>query len=223
METRNHYKTGRILKSHTSRNFKKNYIMSQFQLGISLTFLKRDLALVVQSTYQETANGKITAKEYLLVPTKVSSDDYVTYKDLKSDFEKIFGGDSVEATKQVTDQLKQNSSDNEFDINKIHFYLKTAYLYKKAYYINTEADLSKPPVIEECDESGTKLKDDKKAKWEYALSISIDSKAFFSEFNTMSINSVNFSIWNTDRNVVKKMMTLGSTDDIFKQLEDSVK
>jgi hypothetical protein len=197
--------------------------MSQFQLGISLTFLKRDLALVVQSTEQDVDTKKITTKEYLLVPTKVSSDDFVTFKDLKNDFDKIFGSDSNAATQQVTDQLKQNSSDNKFDINKIHFYLKTAYLYKKAYYINTEADSSKPPVMEECDESGTKLNSDKKAKWEYALSISIDSKAFFAEFETMSINSVNFSIWNTDRNVVKKMMTLGSTDDIFKQLEDSVK
>jgi len=193
--------------------------MAQFQLGMSLTFLKRDLALVVQSTEQEAADGKkITTKEYLLVPTKVSSEDYVTYNDLKKDFNKIFGQDSNEATGKITDQLQQNSSDQTFDINKIHFYLKTAYLYKKAHYTKTETDPAKSTVVE-CDESGKILTNDK-AKWEYALSISIDSKAFFSEFEIMSINSVNFSIWNTDRTVVKKMMTLGSTDEIFKQLEE---
>ncbi|MCJ8155570.1 hypothetical protein MKJ01_17575 [Chryseobacterium sp. SSA4.19] len=198
--------------------------MAQFQLGISLTFLKRDLALVAQSTEKVATDGKkITIKEYLLVPTKVSSEDYVTYKDLKEDFTKIFGSDSGDATQKIENQLKQNSSDTTFDINKIHFYLKTAYLYKKTYYTEkTDTDPAKSTIVE-CDETGKPLADGKKSKWDYALSISIDSKEFFSEFSTMSINSVNFSIWNTDRNVVKKMMTLGSTDDIFKQLEESSK
>lgn len=195
--------------------------MAQFQLGISLTFLKRDLALVVQSTEEGTGANKITTKEYLLVPTKVSSEYYVTYAELESDFKKIFGSDSGDATKKITDQLQQSSSDKTFNINKIHFYLKTAYLYKKAYYKEKE-DAGKT-VLVECDESGKELADNKKATWDYALSISIDSKEFFSEFSTMSINSVNFSIWNTSRSVVKKMMTLGSTDEIFKQLEESSK
>lgn len=195
--------------------------MAQFQLGISLTFLKRDLALVVQSTEEGTGANKITTKEYLLIPTKVSSEDYVTYDDLKNDFDKIFGSDSGDATQKIENQLEQNSSDTTFDINKIHFYLKTAYLYKKAYYKEKE-EAEKKKVVE-CDKSGNELNGDKVAKWDYALSISIDSKEFFSEFSTMSINSVNFSIWNTSRGVVKKMMTLGSTDDIFKQLEESSK
>lgn len=197
--------------------------MAQFQLGMSLTFLKRDLALVVQSTEGVvTDEKKITTKEYLLVPTKVSSKDYVTYSELKDDFNKIFGQDSNEATDKIENQLEQQSTKKgTFDIDKIHFYLKTAYLYKKAYYIDKEAE-GKTTVVE-CDESGNELADDKKAKWEYALSISIDSKDFFSEFKTVSINSVSFSIWNTDRAVVKKMMTLGSTDEIFKQLEESSK
>lgn len=201
--------------------------MSQFQLGMSLTFLKRDLAVVIQSTEKEieaTPKKKVTIKEYLLIPTKLpSSNDYVTFTELKKDFNNIFGTDSKEATDKITDQLKENSSDGKFSIDNIHFYLKTAYLYKKAYYINTETDEAKPAKISECDENGKPVTNDKNAKWEYALSISIDSKEFFSEFSTMSINSISFSIWNTDRNVVKKMMTLGSTDDIFKQLEESSK
>lgn len=195
--------------------------MAQFQLGISLTFLKRDLALVVQSTEIESGANKITAKEYLLVPTKVSSEHYVTYAELQSDFKKIFGSDSDDATKKITDELKQSSSNKTFNINDIHFYLKTAYLYKKAYY-KEKAEGEKKTVVE-CDISGNELNGDKVAKWDYALSISIDSKEFFSELSTMSINSVNFSIWNTSRAVVKKMMTLGSPDDIFKQLEESSK
>lgn len=195
--------------------------MAQFQLGISLTFLKRDLALVVQSTEIESGANKITAKEYLLVPTKVSSEHYVTYAELQSDFKKIFGSDSDDATKKITDELKQSSSNKTFNINNIHFYLKTAYLYKKAYY-KEKAEGEKKTVVE-CDISGNELNGDKVAKWDYALSISIDSKEFFSELSTMSINSVNFSIWNTSRAVVKKMMTLGSPDDIFKQLEESSK
>ncbi len=195
--------------------------MAQFQLGISLTFLKRDLALVVQSTEIESGANKITAKEYLLVPTKVSSEHYVTYAELQSDFKKIFGSDSDDATKKITDELKQSSSNKTFNINDIHFYLKTAYLYKKAYY-KEKAEGQKKTVVE-CDISGNELNGDKVAKWDYALSISIDSKEFFSELSTMSINSVNFSIWNTSRAVVKKMMTLGSPDDIFKQLEESSK
>lgn len=195
--------------------------MAQFQLGISLTFLKRDLALVVQSTEIESGANKITAKEYLLVPTKVSSEHYVTYAELESDFKKIFGSDSDDATKKITDELKQSSSNKTFNINNIHFYLKTAYLYKKAYY-KEKAEGEKKTVVE-CDISGNELNGDKVAKWDYALSISIDSKEFFSELSTMSMNSVNFSIWNTSRAVVKKMMTLGSPDDIFKQLEESSK
>ena len=195
--------------------------MAQFQLGISLTFLKRDLALVVQSTEIESGANKITAKEYLLVPTKVSSEHYVTYAELQSDFKKIFGSDSDDATKKITDELKQSSSNKTFNINNIHFYLKTAYLYKKAYY-KEKAEGEKKTVVE-CDISGNEVNGDKVAKWDYALSISIDSKEFFSELSTMSINSVNFSIWNTSRAVVKKMMTLGSPDDIFKQLEESSK
>lgn len=197
----------------------------EFQLGMSLTFLKRDLALVVQSTQLTTSDNKsVTVKEYLLTPTKIKSLDYVTFSDLKKDFDKIFGStDSNEATGKITDQLKQNDSKGDFDIDKIKFYLNTVYLYKKAYFINTENDNTKPAKIVECDDKGAVLKDGDKAKWEYALSISIDSKAFFSELNTISINSISFSIWNTDRNVVKKMMTLGSTEDIFKQLEESNK
>jgi hypothetical protein len=196
--------------------------MSQFQLGMSLTFLKRDLAVVIQSTEKEieaTPKKKVTIKEYLLIPTKLpSSDDYVTFTELKKDFNNIFGTDSKEATDKITDQLKQSSTDGKFNIDNIHFYLKTAYLYKKAYYTKDGS------ADKECNSNGEVLKDtDEPAKWEYALSISIDSKAFFSEFNTMSINSISFSIWNTDRSVVKKMMTLGSTDDIFKQLEESSK
>lgn len=196
--------------------------MSQFQLGMSLTFLKRDLALLVQSTEKEieaTPKKKVTIKEYLLIPTKLpSSKDSVTFTELKNDFNNIFGKASNEATDKITEELKKNSSDGKFSIDNIHFYLKTAYLYKKTYYTK-EGTADK-----ECDSNGEVLKDtDEPAKWEYALSISIDSKDFFSEFNTMSINSISFSIWNTDRNVVKKMMTLGSTDDIFKQLEESSK
>lgn len=197
--------------------------MAQFQLGVSLTLLKRDLALMVQSTEKKIAGtpGKdIIVKEYLLIPKTVQSSNYVTYSELKDDFNKIFGQDSNEATGKIENQLKEQSTEQStFDINEIHFYLKTAYLYKKAYYTKKTATESE----KECDENGNDLADGKNAKWEYALSISIDSKDFFSEFKTMSINSVSFSIWNTEREVVKKMMALGSTDEIFKQLEESSK
>ncbi len=199
--------------------------MNQFQLGVSLTIFKRKLALVIQTTEKEiegTPKKKLTVKEYLLIPTKIESKDSVTFTELKDDFDKIFGAgsaDSKEATDKITTQLEKNSSSgSRFDINKIKFYLKTAYLYKKAYYIK-DANEDK-----ECDSSGVVIANaENYAKWEYALSISIDSKDFFSEFKTMSIDSISFSIWNTDRNVVKKMMTLGSTDEIFKQLEESSK
>ena len=204
--------------------------MSQFQLGMSLTFLKRDLALVIQSTKKNTETTpekEITVKEYLLIPTTVESSNYVTFNELKKDFDELFGEkstDSKEATDEIAKQLEQNkSSDGKFDINNIHFYLQTAYLYKKAYYINTETDTNKPDKMSECDDKGTIIANGKNAKWEYAFSIKIDSKDFFSELSTMSINSISFSIWNTNRDVVKKMMTLGTTDDIFKQLEESSK
>lgn len=194
--------------------------MSEFQLAMSLTFLKRDLAVVIQNTKLKTSENKdITIKEYLLIPTKLpSSQDSVTFTELKNDFNKIFGTGSTEATAEIKTKLQENSSvGDSFNIDNIKFYLKTAYLYKKAYLIK-DANEDK-----ECDDEGTIITDDKKAKWEYALSITIDSKDFFSEFKTMSINSISFSIWNTDRDVVKKMMTLGTTDDIFKQLEESSK
>lgn len=193
---------------------------TQFQLGVSLTFLKRDLALVIQKTkLKNSENKEFTVKEYLLIPTKLPSlEDSVTFTELKNDFDKIFGKDSTdskEAIDKIETQLKENSSESSFDLNNIHFYLKTAYLYKKAYYAKDD---------KECDSVGVPIADDaKKSKWEYALSISIDSKKFFSEFKTMSINSISFSIWNTDRAIIKKMMELGSTDEIFKQLENPVK
>lgn len=195
--------------------------MSEFQLAMSLTFLKRDLAVVIQNTkFQNPENKEITIKEYLLIPTKLpSSQDSVTFTELKNDFNKIFGTGSTEATAKIETKLKENSSvDNGFKVDNIKFYLKTVYLYKKTYYIK-EANEDK-----ECDDKGALIENDAdKSKWEYALSITIDSKDFFSEFKTMSINSISFSIWNTNRDVVKKMMTLGTTDDIFKQLEESSK
>jgi hypothetical protein len=198
--------------------------MDQFQLGVSLKFLKRELALIIQSNKIKTSDNKdVTVKEYLLIPTKLpSSEDSVTFTELKSDFDKIFGAgsaDSKEATDKIEAQLDENKSKgSSFNINNIKFYLKTAYLYKKTYYTK-EADENK-----ECDSAGKIITADaEKSKWEYALSITIDSTAFFSEFKTMSINSISFSIWNTNREVVKKMMTLGSTEDIFKQLEEPSK
>lgn len=198
--------------------------MSEFQLAMSLTFLKRDLAVVIQNTKLKNPENKdITIKEYLLIPTKLpSSEVSVTFTELKNDFDKIFGTgstDSQEATDKIETKLKENSSvGNSFNVDNIKFHLKTAYLYKKTYYTKDGT------VDKECNSKGEVLKDtDEPAKWEYALSISIDSKDFFSELTTMSINSISFSIWNTNRDVVKKMMTLGSTDDIFKQLEESSK
>ncbi|MCX8526461.1 hypothetical protein OF897_21315 [Chryseobacterium formosus] len=196
--------------------------MAEFQLGVSLKFLNRDLALVIQSNKLNVNSKDITVKEYLLIPTKLpSSDDYMTFSELKKDFDKIFGvgsKDSKEATAKIDEQLKENASGDNFDIDNIKFRLNTAFLYKKNFSVKVEGK------DKECNSAGEVIADtDNYAKWEYAFSITIDSTEFFSEFNTMSINSISFSIWNTNRKEVKKMMTLGSTEDIFKQLEEPSK
>ncbi|TGN22522.1 hypothetical protein [Empedobacter tilapiae] len=188
----------------------------EFQLGVSLIFLKRDLAVVVKNEKKE----KVIVKEYLLTPTSVEANESFTIGEIKDAFKKVFGKDEKETEKLIEGNLKENNKkDSPFDINKIKFYLDTVFLYKKAYYKvvdNNEV---------ECKEDGSDLKaTDKKAEWEYALSISIDSKDFFSDLAGMfSINAVSFSVWNTERTIVKRMMKLGSTEEIFKQLETTVK
>ncbi|KFE99118.1 hypothetical protein IX39_00010 [Chryseobacterium formosense] len=196
--------------------------MAEFQLGVSLKFLNRDLALVIQSNKLIVNSKDIAVKEYLLIPTKLpSSEDYMTFSDLKKDFDKIFGvdsKDSKEASAKIDEQLKENANADNFHIDNINFRLNNAFLYKKTFSVKVEGN------EKECNGAGEVIADtDNYAKWEYAFSITIDSTKFFSEFNTMSINSISFSIWNTNREIVKKMMTLGSTEDIFKQLDEPSK
>lgn len=57
----------------------------EFQLGISLTFLKRDLAVVIKNEKKET----VIVKEYISTPTSVEANESFTIGEIKDEFKKV--------------------------------------------------------------------------------------------------------------------------------------
>ncbi len=153
------------------------------QLGVQFQLLKTKLVAV----YEKAGNDS----SFLLIPTNLEEVGSATLEEMIQDLTAAFGSE-VNTDKIKSDLNGLNSGERanaNFDLNKLKFSLKTAYIYVKG------------------------------SVKEYAFAIEVDCEGAVPDLGFVTIEKLAFKIWNTKRNVVLKQLNLDTIENLVKKLD----
>ncbi|MCX2494918.1 hypothetical protein OQX63_15620 [Pedobacter sp. PF22-3] len=165
------------------------------QLGVQFQLLKTKLVAVYEK--------KGTVSSFLLTPTNPDEIGSVTLGEMMEDLTKAFGTgvdkekikndlqalDSSNDTNSGKGADSGNDTDSKFDVNKLNFSLKTAYI-----YVNGNVK-------------------------EYAFSIEVDCGDAIPDLGFVKMEKLVLKIWNTQKNVVLQQLNLDTIENLVKKLD----
>ncbi len=155
------------------------------QLGVQFQLLKTDLVAIYEK------NG--TKSAFLLSPTDIKERNAVSLADMVADFTNAFGNQvNTNKIKDGLNSLNQGTNgdtNSNFNLQKLKFILKTAYIYKNE---NTT---------------------------EYAFAIEVDCGDAIPDLGFIKIEKLAFKIWNTEKNKILKDLELDTIENILKKLD----
>jgi len=152
------------------------------QLGVQFQLLKTKLVAV----YEKAGNDS----SFLLMPTNLEEVGSATLGEMIQDLTTAFGNE-VNTDKIKSDLSGINSGERangNFDLKKLKFSLKTAYIYVKG---NVK---------------------------EYAFAIEVDFGDAVPDLGFVTIEKLAFKIWNTKKNVVLKQLNLDTIENLVSKL-----
>ncbi|NTE18891.1 hypothetical protein G6M26_10205 [Agrobacterium tumefaciens] len=153
------------------------------QLGVQFQLLKTNLVAVYEKNGAESS--------FLLTPTNPDEVGRATLGEMVKDLSEAFGSE-VNATKIKKDLEELNSGEKanaKFDVEKLIFSLKTAYIYVKG---NVK---------------------------EYAFAIEVDCGDAIPDLGFVKIEKLAFKIWNTEKNVILKQLNLDTIENLVTKLD----
>lgn len=157
------------------------------QLGVQFQLLKTKLVAVYEKDN--------TVSSFLLVPTNPDEVGSATLGEMIEDLTEAFGNEvDTDDIKKNLQALNSGKKPNTaFDVEKLIFSLKTAYIY---------------------------VKGDVK---EYAFAIEVDCGNAIPDLGFVKIEKLAFKIWNTKRNKILQQLNLDTIENLVEKLDASEK
>ncbi|SDH59077.1 hypothetical protein SAMN05421827_13031 [Pedobacter terrae] len=156
------------------------------QLGVQFQLLKTKLVAI----YEKAGEKAGDKSSFLLAPTNPDEVGSATLGEMVKDLTEAFG--SEVNTDDIKNNLKSLNSGEKpnakFDVEKLIFSLKTAYIY---------------------------VKGDVK---EYAFAIEVDCGGAVPDLGFIKIEKLAFKIWNTKRNKILQQLNLDTIDNLVEKL-----
>jgi hypothetical protein len=153
------------------------------QLGVQFQLLKTKLVAIYEKAGEKSS--------FLLAPTNPDEVGSATLGEMVKDLTEAFGSEvNTDDIKKNLKALNSGEKPNaKFDVEKLKFSLKTAYIY---------------------------VKGDVK---EYAFAIEVDCGDAVPDLGFVKIEKLAFKIWNTERNKILQQLNLDTIDNLVKKLD----
>jgi len=155
-------------------------------LGVKFTILKTDLQAVFNKN-----GGNI---DVLVAPTDAIANQPMSIGEVIDQIKKLMNGqaDVEDLQEKITNTVSTVNTGSAFDINKVTFLIRQAFLY---YY----------------------KKEDKTSGMEYAFSLEISFADMMKEIDFLRLDSISLSLWTTKRSKVIEQMGIFNIDEYLKK------
>ncbi len=157
--------------------------------------LKVDFALLntnLNAIYEKDGQNGSTI---LVIPTNIATPAApVSIGDITKSFQELFSNQTAGTDIENSLSSLSSSGENSFEMSKITFSLRAAYLYKT---IQTEGKEGDNDITE------------------YAFAIDIDLSGAIPKFPLGTINGVSLAVWNTPREGILANMNMGSAAQLL--------